>query len=261
MAAREYSAGDLPDYLRIVDDIWLRWSENSEGIPNIWFRGQGDAQWPLLPTIYRTPYADVDEDRYRHEFSLRARPFLDEATTAPKDDWDWYFLMQHYGVPTRLLDWTESALAALYFAVLPTLADVPACVWVLQPDELNRLNANRADFVPIYSDAWAAPYLPALWAENCPLPEYPMALDPPHNSRRITAQRGKFVVFGSSRAPINLVGEMAPYLLRIDIPTERKPPLRRQLLTAGIFESVLFPGLQGLGREIRELWSTEISVD
>jgi hypothetical protein len=261
IAVQEYSALDLSDYLRLVDSIWLRWSADADGMSNIRFRGQVDAQWPLIPTLYRDPYSEVDEDRYRHEFSLRARPFLDVATTPPKDDWDWYFLMQHYDVPTRLLDWSESALAALYFAILPSARETTACIWVLQPDELNKLNPNLTDFVPIYSDAWVAPYLPQLWGDYSALPDLPIAIDPPHNSRRITAQRGKFVVFGRARHPMNGIAMLEPHLLRIDIPHEHKPQFRRQLLTAGIFESVLFPGLPGLGREIRELWSTEISTD
>ena len=47
-------------------------------------------------------------------FKQNAFQFLD---LVPKDEWEWIFLMQHYRVPTRLLDWTESPLIGLYFAV------------------------------------------------------------------------------------------------------------------------------------------------
>jgi hypothetical protein len=71
--------------------------------------------------------------------------------TPPQDPWDWYFLMQHSGAPTRRLDWTEGSLIALYFAVRDAARDndasADAAVWVLDPWWLNKLAVDVAEVI------------------------------------------------------------------------------------------------------------------
>lgn len=94
-------------------------------------RGCERADWPLVPKFYRQLPTDRNtEDEIREEFITRA-PNLSDVRPANK--WEWYFLMQHYGSPTRLLDWSEGAMIGLYFAVRESRGCHAAAVWMLDP--------------------------------------------------------------------------------------------------------------------------------
>ncbi|MGO9246664.1 MAG: FRG domain-containing protein [Verrucomicrobiia bacterium] len=101
----------------------------------VWFRGQGKKSWPLTPRLARKAAHARAETLFFKRFVQNATSHLHDR---PQSEWEWLFLMQHYRVPTRLLDWTESPLVALYFAVVDSPKQDGA-VWCLLPTELNKL--------------------------------------------------------------------------------------------------------------------------
>ncbi|MCL1832392.1 MAG: FRG domain-containing protein [Oscillospiraceae bacterium] len=110
--------------------------------PYQWYRGHADSTWALVPKVQRG-FIGSDEELFRLERKY-TNTFQSKAGTLPipkprMDEYaDWLTIMQHYNLPTRLLDWSRSPLVSLYFAVSnEKFREHDACVWVLSPSELN----------------------------------------------------------------------------------------------------------------------------
>jgi hypothetical protein len=126
-----------------------------------WFRGQRNSDWGLKPSLYVLGLED-DEGEIRDEFVRQATQLMVERV--PSTDWEWYFVMRHHGAPTRLLDWTDSALVALFFALNSNspgeqAISFDAAVWVLDPWWLNG-QVIRLTSVLLPEWKQATPYLP-----------------------------------------------------------------------------------------------------
>jgi hypothetical protein len=220
-----------------------------------WFRGLGSSQFKLVPGIYRTEAGRAwgSDDEVRAEFERRGIPMV--ADRAPRDDWEWYFLMQHYRAPTRLLDWTDSALVALYFAISswsPHFSGAPA-VCALNSITFNQHLGKRQ---PVAGQKYNQ-YLPPPY-EPHELPRLPIAVDPQFVAQRMLVQHSHFTIHGSdTRGVDELLGkddlniDDQFHIAHIDADEDGIDRLRWHLSLLGITETSIFPDLEGLARELR----------
>ncbi len=210
-----------------------------------------------IPGPYRSQSgrAEYSDDELRSEFKRRALPLLAEGP--PRDDWEWYFLMQHYGAPTRLLDWSDSALIALYFAITPLSLRSPATVhspvvWALNPWALNRKSEIIGPAVLGVDDVDR--YLPKVYKAEHP-PKYPIALSPTFIAQRMLVQHSQFTLQGDDKRAIeDMTGDLdlKKGLLKVSIEADSESirAMRLALAMLGITETTIFPDLAGLAKEL-----------
>ena len=200
------------------------------------------------------------EQRLITRFRQRSLPFWPEGY--PQIDWDQLFAMQHFGIPTRLLDWTENAVVATYFA---SDHDQSRCecgtnsckptLWVLDPVQLNRLNSRLEGYgeaisVLATSDDAIEPWAPG--TEDTRFAPWPIAIYGTHNSSRIVAQQGTFTVAGKEDKALDAVPAVADnhgVLEKILIDIEH-PELMKELKILGVTRGTVFPDLTGLSDDI-----------
>lgn len=131
------SIADLIEEVRSQRDEW-----GKDVRP--WFRGEPErTSHPLKPKVFRKNH---DENELLQRFRKQA-PSLGVANPPPRKHTDeWLFLAQHFGLPTRLLDWTEGLLFALHFSLYHSRQPrYGSAIWMLNPIELNRLSFDHLD--------------------------------------------------------------------------------------------------------------------
>lgn len=276
----------VAEYLSTVSDIRKGWKAPKHH--ELWFRAEDELhrKTRLQPGIYRPNESsgkrksvrkllELENDLYE-EFGRCSTQLSDVKSN--QDDWEWdsFFLMQHHGVPTRLLDWSDGGLIALHFAVRdkPIPPKTGSIIYVLDPYWLMRYldgHPDRKDAkarwkkfwtknpYDLGEDEWERLYLPSDEDDfEDPLlatPVIPMLGNLPHVTRRVAAQRSQFMIFGTDPLFLrNLEKGKDSRLVPIRLPVRSVNRIKQELRDAGITESVVFPDLDGLGRELKQVW-------
>lgn len=223
-----------------VDDF----SRNNFGV--VWYRGQTSVKYQLDSGLFRLKvgtsadsYIELEQQMYTYYQSLG------HMLTSEADTWAILYSMQHHGVKTRFLDWSESFAVALFFAV-ESGHKGKACVWMLNPEKLNEeaidhgriISPLKSNFFEIFGDVDART----------------RAIYPIKSNTRVAAQKGVFTVQGNSLLPLNK--EFEDRLERIGALSciELGPNVREDaqnfLQQNGINHFSLFPDLAGLSQYI-----------
>lgn len=223
----------LGDYLGVFNSLFSQRSDV------YWFRGHKSVDWELCPSALRY---DREDQRNRAINGLRDFRRLQEfrlpKSPAAAEQFKWLQLAQHYGLPTRLLDWTQSPTVALYFACQDR--DKDGAVFAMKPRDLNRLSIPKAGLDVIDPDEHSgilAPYL-KLDGRETARGLKTIAVQPTWNSDRIILQQGMFTLHG---ARFSLDSAQAPSLVGIPILKEHKATLSYQLERIGVAEMFIFP--------------------
>ncbi|MFW5394083.1 FRG domain-containing protein, partial [Yersinia sp. 2544 StPb PI] len=179
----------------------------------LWFRGVTNKNYSLTPGFVRANIKINIETTSVLDFINCYQNYHPKV----ENPWELYSLMQHYGFPTRLLDWSTSMIIALYFALDGEPSkdeqgkEIERVVWAMKTGEINRFNIMNRRTLPtaLGRGTRAEKYLPIPLRltddhEN-EFESNPLAFRVPLSNRRINAQKGCFTIHGSNNEGIEKV--------------------------------------------------------
>jgi hypothetical protein len=205
-----------------------------------YFRGQGNKNWSLNAGYYRDTYFSglQDEKFYR---AIRKKRGLNSEIALEELAND-LIELQHYGFPTRLLDWTKNSLTALFFACSDTSQlNVDGAVYFFLPGILPQIHISQA----LESD-W--PHVDGPMTAAFTLP--------PETNARIAAQEGCFVVQSKSGWQSDTFQQNS--VSQILISADHKIPILKELNKIGFHYAKLFPDLDGIARFVKFASETKL---
>jgi hypothetical protein len=241
---------NLQDVVRIVLSV------NSAFKGQVWWRGQRDQAWPLSPSVFREERWAESETSYVERFQHKA-PSRHPRVPAYEDRAGWLFLMQHYRLPTRLLDWTESPLIAAFFAAQKDKAaidhpsavqDSDGAVFALSPYRLNEDQVHESALI-MPGDEHAKPLIDRAFSSRVAPKEYIVAVRPSEVDLRLVVQLSVFTIHGMG-AGIDTLPKHSSFLRKYSVPSGAKAHLLEELKYVGIRDSSIFPDLEHLAADV-----------
>jgi hypothetical protein len=235
------------------------WNKNIQRFRSDYvYRGLGNADWALKTSLARLGgnFRELEAHLLRN-----FKKYATQQSFSSRSEWTWLAMAQHYGLPTRMLDWTYSPYVALHFATV-NLEDYHRnglifCANYVQIHELlparlkhilrrERSNAFTAEMLDAVASSLTA-------LERLSRHDFTLFLEPPSLDQRIVNQFALFSFMSNPQTQFDtwLRKQANDLAFRIVIPAGMKWEIRDKLDQANISERVLFPGLDGLCQWLR----------
>lgn len=249
MSRESLTIGSVEELMKVLKPITADGRE-------VWYRGHRDQDWLLQASVFRNNLHQTNEramlDRFRQEAAVTGLQY-------DFDDWGWITFAQHHELPTRLLDWSQSPLVALYFATEPPpprTSDTPVVesdgeFFLLHPNEMNDFAGDANGGHPrllTESDTMLDGYLPGKDGGNNLKPRAVIA---PLLFDRIRSQTGTFTI---TQSPRGAAGDDAlrksSAIQSFIVPEQTKPELREQLDSLGFNEMSIYRDLDRIAQRV-----------
>jgi len=220
-----------------------------EGLPKEFCLSRGQSgDYPLLPSALRKDnltknrkYTKKAIRNFLTQFKINSYQYMD-APWDIKNDIEWMLYAQHYGLPTKLMDFTISHITSLLFAVekaFQTESDKDAVVYFLNPAGLNQKNMEQSTIVNVSGSD-------SVSAEGY---DGPVVVQGRKINSRINAQKGLFVLFQDDDEPLEGTAD-ENILKKILIPADATKDILSSLFSMGISFSHIYPELSSVSKDI-----------
>ena len=262
-----HNVGTVNTLINNLNNIRDQLKRQLEGV-TLFYRGHADKMWNLTPGIYRSQNSILKEDYLVHNL-IRHCPIVFQNCVS---SFDKLVKMQHYELPTRLLDITMNPLVALYFAACgePNKDGSINLFFVKNSDIYNfddnwvniisRLSFLKKEIIDVKDDRrkWQN-LINILRSVQEPIPYMTNASDldkvlcvlPKLDNPRIIRQQGAFFLFGIANGEKSNMANLEVSSIRMTIPAQRKPVVLSQLDQLGVNEKFCFPEIDKVAHYLK----------
>lgn len=244
----------LDELMNAIMELHERFKHGQSSIEHLWYRGQANSAWGLFPSIQRHDLSLERERNLANDFRMKASRIMDNPPDR-KNYSAWVSLMQHYGLPTRMLDWSRSPLIAAFFAVekYREHKGTDACIWVLRPGALNMM--ERGESCLYASDSGTAQrmlqtaFIPHEANDITKLSSI-LACCSVENDLRMYSQQSCFTIHNTRQHRLD-ADEFKDIVFKLIIPERVRATFLYDLAVFGITEGFVYPDLEHISADLR----------